>query len=203
MAYNIHDRHYLRLDYGILHSMTLPNVLRKDDARLRLIASAVENVLDPVFQKQSQLLKECLDEFRRRHGFGRGIAAPQIGISQRFIALNLGDGSFTLVNPEIIWHSEQSFTMWDDCMCFPDTLVKVRRFESISLRYIDEAGNNIECLRLDLQLYELLQHELDHLDGVLALDLALDSHSTVSRQEFEANRALYQNQVDYLIPSPA
>lgn len=203
MAHNIHDRHYLRLDYGILHSMSLPNVLPKDDARLRLIASAVENVLDPVFQKQSQLLKECLDEFRRRHGFGRGIAAPQIGISQRFIALNLGDGSFTLVNPEIIWHSEQSFTMWDDCMCFPDTLVKVRRFESISLRYIDEAGNIIEWLRLDRPLSELLQHELDHLDGVLALDLALDSHSTVSRQEFEANRALYQNQVDYLIPSPA
>ena len=183
--------------------MTLPNVLPKEDARLRLIASAVENVLDPVFQQQSQLLKECLDEFRRRHGFGRGIAAPQIGISQRFIALNLGDGSFTLVNPEIIWHSEQSFTMWDDCMCFPDTLVKVRRFESISLRYIDEAGNTIEWLRLDRPLSELLQHELDHLDGVLALDLALDSNSTVARQEFEANRALYQNQVDYLIPLPA
>lgn len=183
--------------------MTLPNVLPKEDARLRLIARPVENVLDPVFQQQSQLLKECLDEFRRRHGFGRGIAAPQIGISQRFIALNLGDGSFTLVNPEIIWHSEQSFTMWDDCMCFPDTLVKVQRFESISLRYIDEAGKTIEWHQLDRPLSELLQHELDHLDGVLALDLALDSNSTVSRQEFEANRAHYQNQVDYLIPSSA
>ena len=183
--------------------MTLPNVLPKDDARLRLIARPAANVLDPVFQQQSQLLKECLDEFRRQHGFGRGIAAPQIGISQRFIAINLGDGSFTLVNPEIIWHSEQSFTMWDDCMCFPDTLVKVRRFESISLRYIDEAGNTIEWLRLDRPLSELLQHELDHLDGVLALDLALDSNSTVARQEFEANRAHYQNQVDYLIPLPA
>lgn len=183
--------------------MALPSILPSDDVRLRLIASAVLDVFDPQFRQQSELLKTCLDAFRRQRGFGRGIAAPQIGISQRFIALNLGEGSFTLVNPEIIWHSEQSFTMWDDCMCFPDTLVKVRRFESISVRYIDEAGKTIEWHQLDRPLSELLQHELDHLDGVLALDLALDVNSTVSRQEFEMDRAKYQKQVDYTIPPPS
>ena len=119
------------------------------------------------------------------------------------LALNLGQGSFTLINPEIIWCSQTSFTMWDDCMCFPDTFVKVRRFDSISLRYIDESGKTIEWPQLDRPISELLQHELDHLDGVLALDLAVDSHSRVSRQEFQANPAKYQDQVDYVIPSPS
>lgn len=49
-------------------------------------------------------------------------------------------GAFTLHNPEITWRSEATFTLWDDCMSFPDLLVKVRRAESISIKYIDDDG---------------------------------------------------------------
>lgn len=183
--------------------MTFAPILSSEDPRLRLIASPVLDVFDVEFRQQSELLKFRLDAFRQQYGFGRGIAAPQLGISKRFIALNLGQGSFTLINPEIIWRSAKTFTMWDDCMCFPDTLVKVRRSESISLRFIDENGETIEWQELDRSLSELLQHELDHLDGILALDLALDDQSKVSRQEFESHPAKFQCQVDYVIPSPA
>lgn len=178
--------------------MTLPSILPHDDKRLRQVARPISTVFDPEFQQQSTLLKSCLDVFRLQHGFGRGIAAPQIGIDKRFIALNLGGGSFTLVNPEIIWRSEATFTMWDDCMCFPDTLVKVRRFESISLRYIDEAGNTREWNQLDRPVSELLQHELDHLDGILALDLAIDG-LTVRKADFTSTPGVFSAMVDYCI----
>lgn len=174
-------------------------MLSSDDARLRLIAIPVQDVFDSEFQQQSELLKACLDAFRLQHGFGRGIAAPQIGISKRFIAVHLGQGSFTLINPEIIWRSEKTFTMWDDCMCFPDTLVKVRRFDAVSIRFLNEKGETIEWHALERSLSELLQHEFDHLDGVLAFDLALDQESIVSRQRFESDQETYQAQVDYLI----
>lgn len=179
--------------------MSLPNVLPSDDSRLKQTAIPVVDVLSAEFQEQSRILKACLDAFRMQHGFGRGIAAPQIGIQQRFIALNLGAGSFCMVNPEIVWHSEARFTMWDDCMCFPDTLVKVQRYDSVSVRFLDESGQVQEWHQLKRDLSELLQHEIDHLDGVLALDLAEDQDATVSRREFQSRQAFFEAQVDYVI----
>ncbi|HUR81654.1 MAG TPA: peptide deformylase, partial [Thermoanaerobaculia bacterium] len=79
-------------------------------------------------------LASALDAFRKQHGFGRAISAPQIGIPQRFIAVNLGRGTFFVVNPVVTWRSGETFTMWDDCMSFPDLLVRVPRFRSLSLR---------------------------------------------------------------------
>ncbi|WMW81585.1 peptide deformylase [Undibacterium cyanobacteriorum] len=179
--------------------MSLPKVLPSDDPRLKQVAASVVDVFTPEFQEQSRNLKACLDAFRLQHGFGRGIAAPQIGMPLRFIALNLGTGSFCMINPEIVWHSEVRFTMWDDCMCFPDTLVKVQRYVSISVRFLDESGQVQEWHQLKRDLAELLQHEIDHLDGVLALDLAVDQDAMVSRQEFESRRAFFEAQVDYVI----
>jgi peptide deformylase len=84
-------------------------------------------------------------------------------------------------------------------MSFPFLMVKLRRFRSISVHYEDEAGRTHEWTRLDLAISELLQHEIDHLDGVLAVDRALDSNSLVSRQVYEANRSEFDQQVDYAI----
>ena len=153
--------------------MDQSRVLSKDDPRLRQVSAPVLDVFEPQFVEQGKCLKECLDDFRRQHGFGRGIAAPQIGNARRFIALNLGEGSFLVINPEITWRSEERFSMWDDCMCFPDQLVKVERNASISVRFLDEQGQTQEWQHLERTLAELLQHEIDHLDGILALDLAV------------------------------
>lgn len=174
-------------------------VLPLGDPRLRLVCEVVNDPADPAFQAENQRLKNALEAFRTTHGFGRGIAAPQIGIPKRFIAVNLGKGTHSLLNPVITWRSPETFTLWDDCMCFPELLVKVRRSASISLAYLDELGQPRLWEGLDQAESELFQHELDHLDGVLATDLALDTRSLIYRTAFLADVSYFQRQVDYVI----
>ncbi|MDC0718231.1 peptide deformylase [Nannocystis bainbridge] len=133
----------------------------------------------------SRGLHHALAEFRAEHGFGRAIAAPQLGIGLRLVAMNLGDGPRTLVDPEIVWHSDETFTLWDDCMCFPELLVRVRRWTSISVRHRDEHGRLHLRERLPAAESELLQHELDHLDGVLAVDRAEGPGAIVKRDDHD------------------
>jgi peptide deformylase len=168
------------------------NVLLLGDPRLRQRSAEVERHDASAFEA----LASTLDEFRRTHGFGRAISAPQIGIPQRFIAVNLGQGTFFVVNPVITWRSEETFTMWDDCMSFPDLLVRVERARSLSLEYVDEHGKRKEWRELDQAAAELLQHEIDHLDGILAVDRGKD---LVMRKEYERNREFFDAQVDYAI----
>jgi peptide deformylase len=84
-------------------------------------------------------------------------------------------------------------------MCFPDLLVKVRRNTSISITFMDEQGQSQRWEHLGQAESELLQHEIDHLDGVLAIDLALDTGSIIYRTAFEADPTTFQSQVDYVI----
>lgn len=174
-------------------------ILLLGDPRLRLACEAVGDVVEPVFRAEARRLKDALDAFRAERGFGRGIAAPQIGIPKRFVAINLGAGTRCLVNPAIEWRSEETFTLWDDCMCFPELLVRVRRHASISVSFLDEEGRAQRWERLDRPASELLQHELDHLDGVLAVDLALDAASIVHRAAFDADPGYFRGLVDYVI----
>ncbi len=92
--------------------------------------------------------------------------------------------------------------MWDDCMSFPDILVRLRRHRSISLHYHDEAGRDHHWSDLEIAESELLQHETDHLDGVLAIDHALDRESIVLRPLFEARYEEIRATVDYTIGQP-
>jgi len=174
---------------------TPSEVLRLGDPRLRISSTQVAQP-DP---RELTALAATLDAFRRQHGFGRAISAPQIGIARRFIAMNLGRGTFFIVNPVITWRSEETFTLWDDCMSFPGLLVRVERALSLSLDYVDERGEPHHWPEVDRSLAELLQHEVDHLDGILAVDRALDRDSLVLRSVYEANRAHFDAMVDYTI----
>jgi len=105
-------------------------------------------------------------------GFGRAMAAPQAGVSLRIVVLNMmgniGMSSpITLINPNITWRSVEMQTVWDDCLSIPDKLVQIERHQSISLEFQDLQGIQHEWHRLPLDLSELLQHELEHLDGIL------------------------------------
>ena len=171
-------------------------VLPLGDPRLRLKAQPVADLEDPAFRAENSRLQAALDDFRKAHGFGRGIAAPQIGIAKRFIAVNLGEGSRSLINPEITWTSPETFTLWDDCMCFPWLLVRVRRHASISLTFLDESGQRQHWEHLDRVHSELLQHEYDHLDGILAVDRAEGPEGIISREAFEQNREYFVGRVD-------
>ncbi len=128
-------------------------------------------------------LRDTLADFRRRNGFGRGIAAPQIGTLRRIVFTDVGS-PMTLVNPRIVRRSRQLMTLWDDCFSFPDILVKVKRALRISVAYQDESGRR-RSLSASNGLSELLQHEIDHLDGVLAIDRAVSLREIVLRSEWK------------------
>jgi peptide deformylase len=169
------------------------------DPVLRQTSKPVDNFSNAEFIENAGFLHATLVKFRRKYGFGRGISAPQIGINQRFIALNLESKPQLIVNPEITWTSQDNFTMWDDCMSFPGLLVKLQRYQSISLRFQNVNGKYDEWNNLDLPTCELLQHEIDHLDGILAVDRAIDKNSIIMREFFNENRKEVNNQVDYTI----
>lgn len=128
-------------------------------------------------------LRDTLSGFRSRHGYGRGIAAPQIGLSQKIIFVNT-DYTGALINPTIVRRSRTKFRLWDDCFSFPDILVHVERNYSIEVTFVDEQGKKKQ-LRAEGSFSELLQHEIDHLNGVLAVDRAIDSKHIILRSEYE------------------
>ena len=180
----------------LTHSVSPARVLLVGDPRLRETAAPVSQAA-PDLREDTARLHATLDAFRTEHGFGRAISATQIGIARRFIALNLGDGPFTMYNPEIVWRSGRTFTLWDDCMSFPFLLVRVARDASITVEFDDETGRRRRWERLDRATSELLQHEIDHLDGVLALDRAVDRDAIVSREVFQSMPEHFARLVDF------
>jgi peptide deformylase len=127
-------------------------------------------------------LAETLSDFRLRQGFGRAIAAPQIGEHRRiiFVKMSVSAQPMPLINPTILRASREVMEMWDDCFSFPELMVRVRRHLEITVRYTDEYGSQqTATLRDDLS--ELLQHEIDHLDGILATDRAINARGFALR----------------------
>lgn len=120
-------------------------------------------------------LHDTMMDFRERYGWGRAIAAPQIGVMKRLVCMNI-DEPVVLINPVIGGKSEKMTDVWDDCMSFPDLLVRVKRYRRCRIDYFDLDWDR---KRMDLEgdLSELLQHECDHLDGVLAVMRAIDGKS--------------------------
>ena len=168
---------------------------------LRQVSTTISNFDDPELKEEIEDLKEALETFRKEHGFGRGIAAIQIGIPKRMIALNLGKGTYVILNPEITQYSSETFTLWDDCMSFPDLVVRVRRHRSIGIEYQDEHGKEKVWDTIGIAESELLQHEIDHLDGILAIDRALEKTDIIYKREYEKEMKYYNNQVEYHIES--
>lgn len=182
-------------------TLALPPVRRLGDPVLRTPCAPVPDPSAPEIRAEAAALHTALAACRAALGFGRAIAAPQLGFARRMIALDLGDGPITLVNPRITATSAETRTMWDDCLSFPDLLVRVKRHASISVAFQDEAGAWHAWVGLDWATSELLQHEIDHLDGVLAVDRAATAEDVVTREAFAAAPARYLALVD--APSPA
>jgi peptide deformylase len=130
-------------------------------------------------------LSDTLSGFRERTGFGRGIAAPQIGALQRIIFIRMQPTGFAgaLINPAIVWRSSERMELWDDCFSFPDLMVRVSRAQRVRVDYEDERGAH-RALEAEGDLSELLQHEIDHLDGILAVDRAVAPHALMTRAEW-------------------
>ena len=128
-------------------------------------------LLRPVFED----MFDCIRGIRRDYGFGRAIAAPQIGIKKRLICM-LTDQPRVIINPTLEPVGDELMELWDDCMSFPKLLVRVRRCRRCILRYRDENWQPQELL-MEEGMSELIQHEYDHLNGILATMRAVDSKS--------------------------
>lgn len=120
-------------------------------------------------------LHDTLLDYRRRHGAGRAIAAPQIGVRKRLIYMLL-DRPYVLVNPVLSFPDAEEYELLDDCMSFPGLAVRVKRRRRCVLEYLDE-GFAPRRLELEGDMSELVQHEYDHLDGILATMRAVDDKS--------------------------
>jgi peptide deformylase len=167
--------------------MAVRPILQLGDPRLREIARPVEDPTAKPIGALVQDLADTLSHWRAATGYGRGIAAPQLGVSQRVIFLKLPEAEpWPLVNPEIVEHSEDKIMVWDACLSFLSIFMQVERRRRITVRYQNLQGETLEYLAGDERnLSELLQHEIDHLDGILAIDRVVDIKTVCTREEFE------------------
>lgn len=125
-------------------------------------------------------LHDTLMDYRSVYGAGRAVAAPQIGIPKRLLYMHT-DKPYVFINPSLSFPDEEQYELLDDCMSFPGLLVRVSRYRRAVLRYLDENLSPQE-LSLEGDLSELLQHEYDHLDGILATMRAIDNQSFFMEQ---------------------
>jgi peptide deformylase len=167
---------------------------------LRDVAARVANPGGPEIRALVQDLADTLAHWRASSGYGRGIAGPQIGAARRVIFLQLpGAEPWTLVNPEITWRSEEKIVVWDACLSFLSIFMQVERHREITVRYQDLRGEWKEVRASEERdLSELLQHEIDHLDGILAIDRITDMRTMCTRGEFEKR---YRSQSPYALPA--
>ena len=155
--------------------MLFEKILRLGNPKLykkssKVLPEEVESLL-PIANELHELILEC----RSVYGFGRGIAAPQIGVMKSLVCLNL-DKPYILFNPQLSSLSDDMFELWDDCMCFPGLLVKLKRHVSCTLTFYDENWKE-HTWQIENDISELLQHEVDHLNGILATQRAMDDKS--------------------------
>lgn len=148
-----------------------PQLYEVSDEVTREELEALQPVIEDMF--------DCIRGIRRDYGFGRAIAAPQIGVRKRLICI-LTDKPYVIINPTLEFIGDEMMELMDDCMSFPNLLVRVRRHRHCIVRYLDEHWERQErCMDDDMS--ELIQHEYDHLDGILATMRAIDNRSFVMK----------------------
>ena len=155
--------------------MAIKDILLLGNPLLYEKSKSVREEEIPALLPKLDLMFETILDFRKRYGAGRAIAAPQIGLMKRIICLNI-DERVAMINPEMVELSDEMFEVWDDCMSFPNLLVKVMRHKKLTLTFYDINWQK-QTWYLEDDMAELIQHEYDHLDGILATQLALDNLS--------------------------
>lgn len=136
---------------------------------------------DPLLRKKCQEVKEVNDEIRKiiddmletmRENKGVGLAACQVGVLKRIIVVDIEfikEGIFALVNPKIIRQSKEKEIGEEGCLSFPGAFLKINRHKEIEIEALDRNGKEIKISAKGL-LARVLQHEIDHLDGILFFD---------------------------------
>jgi len=157
-------------------------ILQHPHAVLRQVAKEVDNFGED-FQNLCQTMKQLMIEGPG----GVGIAAPQLGISQRVVIVDcsLGQhpcknhGRLVMVNPVILEQSGKVLGR-EGCLSVPDWVATVPRSKKISVQYQNEKGE-LQTLKTSAFEARVIQHEMDHLDGILFIDRVQSTHDLVRR----------------------
>ena len=169
--------------------MTIRKILTEPDSFLRKKSEIVEKVDDSV----RQLIDDMLETMYSAPGIG--LAAIQIGISKRVIVIDISKGEeekkpLYFVNPEIIWSSKEDTTYEEGCLSVPGQFAEIDRPDKCHVKYLDYYGNSKE-LKAEGLLATCIQHEIDHLEGVLFIDyLSKLKKSLITKKLSKQKKAL-------------
>jgi len=145
--------------------MALLNIRKIGDPVLRTKAKEISEITD----KTRELLDNMADTMYAAPGVG--LAAPQVGILQRIVVIDVDDehGLVELINPEIIFYSEEKNILEEGCLSIPGESAEVIRPSVVKVKALNRNGEEIE-IEADDYFARAVQHELDHLEGVLFVD---------------------------------
>jgi peptide deformylase len=148
--------------------MALLPIITAPDPRLKIKAKPVAAVDDEVRRLMDDMIETM------HHAIGIGLAAPQVGVARRVIVVDAARKDETprplrIANPQIIWRSEELTMANEGCLSLPEHYADVERPAGIRLRYLDHE-NEIREIAAEGLLATCIQHEIDHLDGVLFVD---------------------------------
>ena len=147
--------------------MTMMPLVLVPQPVLRQVAQPVDDITDDILQLASDMAETMYD------APGIGLAANQIGSLERLIVMDCGDDDapelWQMINPEIIWESEEQSKLEEGCLSIPGHNAEVTRPASVRARYMDIEGNICE-MEADGLLAACIQHEIVHLNGVLFID---------------------------------
>jgi peptide deformylase len=157
-----------------------PTLDPEQEARRTAAMSFIRRLGDPVLKSSATPVDRFDDSLRRQvsrmagimnDAYGVGLAAPQLGVSQRLLVYRVGPEApvIVLANPEIEWASDDSEGLDEGCLSIPGITVDVERPVHVRVRAVDEQGEprSVEASGLEARV---IQHEMDHLDGILILD---------------------------------
>ena len=164
--------------------MAVKDILLLGNLDLRKLSLQVDfnrDNVDNIFRD----LKDTLEDFHYRKGIGRAIAAPQISYLKRMIYINDGKTEIKMLNPHILQCSREKIGVWDTCFSFKaEFYVKIKRFKKIKVQYLNE-NKEEKTKKFEDSMSELIQHEIDHLNGILAVDHLEKQGNIIMREELK------------------
>ena len=144
--------------------MAVMEIRKKDDPVLRQKAKPIKKISPNI----RTFLDGMAETMYAAHGVG--LAAPQVGVSKRIVVIDVGEGIIELINPEII-SAEGKVTAYEGCLSIPGIVGEVERSEKVTVTHLDREGHRRWIDGTEL-LARALQHEIDHLEGMLFVDKA-------------------------------
>jgi peptide deformylase len=148
--------------------MALLEIFEPPAPVLRKIAEPVDKVDDAI----RALLSDMLETMYEAPGIG--LAAPQVGVSKRMLVMDISgpnerNNPLKIINPEIIWQSDDLNICEEGCLSVPGSYAEVKRPKQVKVKYLDENGTE-QLMEADDLLATCIQHEIDHLNGILFID---------------------------------